>query len=176
MRARRVAVATLGATIIVTAIARASTIQEFQIQGLKGDTPDTWQTETPTSPLRDAQMSLPGSGGPAELAIIFFGAGAGGDSEANIARWIRQMDPQTGQPVLEQFTVGSFSVKFIDVSGTLKPSSMTVEPKTPRPHSRLFGAIVEGSSGRWFFKATGPADTMQEQRDAFLTFLKSLHK
>ena len=175
MTARRMTVATLAATIALATVAHAEG-HPFQLEGLKGETPDIWQTETPTSPLRDVQMSLPGTGGPAELAVFYFGAGTGGDAEANITRWIHQMDPQTDPPLREQFQFNNVTVKFVDVSGTLKASAMTVEPKTPRPNSRLFGAVVEGSGGPWFFKVTGPAATMEEQREAFLTFLMSLHR
>ena len=36
---------------------------------------------------------------------------------------------------------------WIDVSGTLKPSSMGMGPSTDQPNSRLFGAVVEGPGG-----------------------------
>jgi hypothetical protein len=38
----------------------------------------------------------------------------------------------------------------------------------------LLGAIAEGPDANWFFKFTGPEDTVEQQRDAFLGMIRSL--
>jgi len=47
-------------------------------------------------------------------------------------------------------------------------------PASDQPGQRLFGAVIEGPGGPWFFKGTGPEATMDGNREAFLTMLKSV--
>src|SRR5947209_10040279 len=144
--------------------------------GLGFDLPKGWTAETPKSNLRLAQATIPGPAGAGDLAIFYFGAGQGGGVDANIQRWIDQMEAASGAPKPERGTLESHGLKgtWVDVHGTLKPSSMGMGPANPVPDARLFGAVVEGSGGPWFIKATGPDKTLAPQRDAFFSLLKSV--
>jgi hypothetical protein len=137
------------------------------------DLPSGWQSQTPSSSMRVAQAVIPGPGGPGDLAVFHFGVGGGGGVEANIERWIGQMET-ADNPAPETFDANGYRVTMIDVRGTLKPSSMGMGPATAQPDSRLLGAVVEGPGGPWFFKATGPEATLGPQRDAFLAMLKGV--
>jgi hypothetical protein len=137
--------------------------------------PSGWQSQPPTSSMRIAQAVIPGPGGPGELAVFFFGAGTGGSADANIQRWIDQME-SAEQPKPQTFETNGYKVTWIDVHGTLKPSGMGMGPSTPQPNSRLLGAVVEGPGGPWFFKATGPDATLSAEHDAYLAMLKSVRK
>jgi len=137
------------------------------------DLPAGWQSQPPSSSMRVAQAVIPGSGGSGDLAVFYFGPGGGGTVEANIERWIGQME-SPGTPKPETFEANGYRVTWIEVRGTLKPSSMGTGPTTAQPDSRLLGAVVEGPGGPWFFKATGPEATMGPQRDAFVAMLKSV--
>lgn len=139
------------------------------------DLPADWEAETPSSRMRLAQASIPGPGGPGQLAVFFFGPGGGGGVEANIERWIGQVQP-TGEPRRENFEANGLTVHWVEVEGTLLPSNMGTGPTEPQPDSNLFGAVVEGPGGPWFFKATGPAATLEAQRGAFLEMLRSLRQ
>ncbi len=149
--------------------------QVAQEGSIQFDIPGNWQQQPPSSPMRMAQATIPGSGGPADLAVFFFGPGGGGGVEANIQRWVDQMAPAPGSnPQPETFDVNGFRVTWIDVSGTLLPSNMGTGPATEQPNSRLYGAVVEGPGGPWFFKATGPEATMSAERENFLKMLRSV--
>ena len=125
--------------------------------------------------MRIAEASIPGPGGAAELAVFYFGAGQGGGVDANIQRWIGQIEPAQGTtPAREQFQANGLTVTWVDVAGTLKPSSMGMGPSEAQPSSRLLGAVVEGPGGPWFFKATGPDATLGAQRPNFLSMLHHL--
>lgn len=134
--------------------------------------PEGWVAETPSSRMRLAQARIPGPAGPGELTVFYFGPGGGGGLEANLQRWIGQVEPDA-EPTRESFTLGTWKVTWVEAVGTLKPSTMGTGPTEPQPGSRLFGAVVEGEGGPWFFKATGPAATLDAERDAFLALLKS---
>jgi len=134
--------------------------------------PASWTPQQPTSQMRLAQAAIPGPAGAGELAVFYFGPGGGGGLEANLQRWINQVEPDQ-EPTRDSFTLGTWKVTWVEVVGTLKPSNMGTGPDKPLPGSRLLGAVVEGEGGPWFFKATGPAETLAAQRDAFLDMLKS---
>ncbi|HEX3126344.1 MAG TPA: hypothetical protein VH394_03350 [Thermoanaerobaculia bacterium] len=137
--------------------------------------PASWQNEQPANNMRVAQATIPGPGGPGNLVVFYFGPGGGGGVEANIQRWIEQMEVPAGtSPQPETFETNGYKVTWIDVPGTLKPSNMGTGPTTEQPDSRLLGAVVEGPGGPWFFKATGPDSTISAERDNFLTMLKSV--
>lgn len=144
-----------------------------QSPGITYDLPSGWSRVSPASSMRLDQAQIAGPGGDGELAVFFFGSGGGGGVEDNLARWADQME-SSAPPKRENFEVNGFKVSWIDVSGTLQPSSMGMGPSTPQPDSRMYAAVVEGEGGPWFFKATGPAATMDPQRDAFVAMLKSI--
>jgi hypothetical protein len=80
------------------------------------------------------------------------------------------------KPTPETFETNGYKVTWVDVKGTLKPSGMGMGPSTPISNARLYGAVVEGPGGPWFFKAQGPDSTLAPQRDAFVALLKSVRK
>jgi hypothetical protein len=137
------------------------------------DVPAGWQSQPPSSNMRVAQAVIPGPGGSGEFAVFYFGPGGGGPVEANLERWAGQME-SADQPQPEIFETNGYKVTWIDVGGTLKASTMGPGPSTAQANARLFGAVVEGPGGPWFFKATGPEATMEAARDAFVAMLKSV--
>jgi hypothetical protein len=141
--------------------------------GASFDLPAGWSSEAPSSSMRLAQAVVPGSQGPASLAVFYFGAGGGGGVEANLERWIGQMELEPGKtPERDTFTVGNFRVTWVLALGTLKGGTMG-GPADATPGAALLGAVVEGDQGPWFFKLTGPSKTISEQREAFLGLLRS---
>lgn len=148
----------------------AGTKLDFQL-------PAGWVSEAPSSSMRLAQASIPGPGGPGEMGVFYFGPGHGGGVEDNLSRWVGQMEAGAGTAKPERGTLeaNGLKISWIDVHGTLKPSSMGMGPSTPVADARLFGAVVEGTGGPWFFKVTGPDKTLGPQREPFFTMLKGLH-
>ncbi|HEY0510776.1 MAG TPA: hypothetical protein VGH73_02655 [Thermoanaerobaculia bacterium] len=139
------------------------------------DIPAAWQKEPPSSDMRVAQAKIPGPGGIADFAVFYFGPGGGGPVDANIDRWVGQMEG-AAKPKPEVFETNGYKVTWVDVAGTMKASQMGMGPKTAVANARLLGAVVEGPGGPWFFKAQGPDATLAPQRDAFVAMLKSVKK
>lgn len=141
--------------------------------GLAFELPAAWESQPPENPMRLAQAVIPGDGGPGQLAVFHF-QGGGGGVDANLERWVNQVEVAPGQaPERAVFEAGDLRVTWVEVAGTLKPSGFGMGPSAPQPDSRLFGAVIEGPGGPWFFKATGPDATLAAQRDAFLGMLES---
>src|SRR5262245_30928276 len=62
---------------------------------------DGWVSERPTSSMRVSQYQLPAAAGDSEgasLVVYYFGAGQGGSVDANLERWIGQMQSPDGRP------------------------------------------------------------------------------
>ncbi|HSN55836.1 MAG TPA: hypothetical protein VLT32_14275, partial [Candidatus Sulfomarinibacteraceae bacterium] len=57
---------------------------------------------------------------------------------------------------------------------TLLPSGMGAGPTEPIPGSRLLGAVIDGPGGPWFFKLTGPAETVAAAAADFESMLRSV--
>ncbi len=145
--------------------------------GLTFELPSSWQSETPSSGMRFAQATIPGSAGPGQLTAFFFGPGGGGGVEENLQRWIAQVELEPGQEAArESFEQGDLRVSWVDLSGTLKASQIGSFPATDQPGYRLFAAVIEGGGGPWFFRAVAPAATLAEQRAAFEGMLKSARR
>ena len=141
--------------------------------GITFDLPAGWTPEVPSSGMRAAQVAVPGSGGPGQMVLFYFGAGQGGGVEQNLQRWIGQMVPDS-EPVRDAFGTDGFQVTWLDLSGTLRASQIGSFPSTDMPDYRMLAAVVEGQNGPWFFRAVGPKATMAEQRDAFEGMIRSV--
>lgn len=148
---------------------------ELVVPGARFDQPSGWSFRQPSSSMRLAEAEIPGDGGAALLTAFFFGAGGGGGIEANLLRWAGQIEADAGvDPVRESFEVGGYTVSTISVEGTLQPSRMGGGPSEPAPGSKLVGAVVEGPGGPWFFKMTGPIETVARAEPAFDAMLRSV--
>jgi hypothetical protein len=154
---------------IATKVGNA-TPTEMPRAGLVYQLPAGWQRTPPSSSMRLDQAKVPGTAGEGDLAVFFFGPGGGGGVEDNLQRWASQVEG--GEPERASFEANGLKISIIDVGGTLKPSSMGMGPTTDQPNSRLIAAVVEGPGGPWFFKFTGPRDTVSAEREKFVGMLR----
>jgi len=148
--------------------------QRIEALGLVLDMPADWVSETPSSSMRIVQASIPGSGDAGQFTVFHFGEGGGGGVEPNLQRWIGQMERDTSaEPERRVVEAGGYRSTWIDVTGTLKASTIGSFPATDQPGYEMFGAVIEGPGGPWFLRAVGPRETMAPHRDAFIGMLKS---
>jgi hypothetical protein len=154
--------------------------------GLAFQVPESWEGTPPSSQMRAAQFTLPAAEGSdhPELTVYFFGHGQGGTTQANIERWIGQMTQPGGKSAEakakeETRQVGEFKVTTVRVNGTYAAGSsmMPGMGKTEdKPDYALWGAVVEGEGGPWFFKATGPEGAMKQAEPGFVALVSSLKR
>jgi hypothetical protein len=118
--------------------------------------------------------ALPGDTEDGEMAVFYF-RGEGGETEANIQRWIGQFpEAKPDDAKRSQRTVGGLKQTIVELEGTYSsgmPGSSV--PNTPKLQYRLIGAVVETSLGPYFFKLTGPKKTVDAARGAFFSMLDS---
>jgi hypothetical protein len=149
---------------------------------LKQSAPADWVQEKTTSTMRVAQFKTPKVNGDEEdayLVLYYFGEGQGGDTTANIERWVGQMRQPDGKLSVEKaksetLKINGLQVTTVDVSGTYvaetAPGSGTFHNK---PNFRLRAAIVETPRGSYYVKYVGPEKTMAHWEESYLKYLKS---
>jgi hypothetical protein len=148
---------------------------------LKWTPPSSWKKEKPSSGMRRAQYRIPGPGGDAECVVFYFGPGQGGDTKANVARWTEQFRKPDGKPASDslktrEIKVGGIPVTMVEVAGTYVGGMGGTPAAGEHPNYMLLGAIADGPDAKWFFRATGPRATLEPQRAAFDTMIKSLKR
>jgi hypothetical protein len=107
------------------------------------------------------------------MAVFHFGAGAGGGVQANLDRWVGQVEGDA-EPERGSFESGPYRISWVTVPGTYDPGTMGMGPSEPQPGWRLLAAVVEGAGGPWFFKLTGPDATVAAAREDFFALLRSV--
>jgi len=148
--------------------------------GLSFTAPDGWRQAPASSSMRVAEFTLPRAAGDAEDAqlIVYYFGGSGGSVDANITRWIAQMQQPDGKPIVDakrvSRTVNGLSVTLVDVAGTyVAETAPGASARHNKPHFRLRAGVVDTPNGPYFIKLTGPQATVTAQKDAFVKFVES---
>ena len=145
--------------------------------------PDGWVMAQPTSKMRVAQFKLPKADGDnedAELVLYYFGANQGGTAEANIERWISQIQQSDAgaskdKAKTDALTVNGMKISTVDVSGRYTAEMAPGSGKFyDNANYRLRGAVIETPKGNYFLKLVGPAKTVGRWEQSFTDYLKSL--
>jgi hypothetical protein len=146
----------------------ASAEDTLKVADLTFKTAAPWKVVPTSSPMRagTVQLSVDGAEKPLEAVFYYFGAGQGGDTEANIARWLGQFE---GTPTSkrEELTAGDKKVALVIADGTYLDGPPFGGTKTPRPDYTLLGAIVPAGDANVFIKLTGPKADVAKAMDAF---------
>ncbi|RPI28730.1 MAG: hypothetical protein EHM61_04130 [Acidobacteria bacterium] len=145
--------------------------------------PAEWVPETPSSRMRRAQYRLPRTGSDAEDAemVVFYFPGQGGSVQRNIDRWIGMFTRADGTSASEaaktdKKTVNGLEVTTVDVEGVYTNTGMgpMSGAAAPKPNYRMLAAIVETPGGPWFFKLTGPKETVGKWKPSFDQFVQTI--
>jgi hypothetical protein len=159
---------------VFLAAAHAEDSGKFTVGAYNFTRPADWKTVEPTSPMRKAQLQIPGKDGgkPAEITFFFFGEGNGGGVEPNVQRWFGQFTANPDANKVEKQEFNGVKVTLVSTDGTLKASPMA-GIAAEQPNAALLGAILEHPEGAVFVKMTGPAPLVKGSREQFLALIKS---
>jgi hypothetical protein len=170
------------AVLAVTAtLVRADAPAKFEVGSFKFSRPSAWEwIEVPEGMkmMRKAVLNIPAKDGgkPAEVIFYHFGAGQGGDVQANVSRWVGQFSEKTSPEKIETKDLAGTKVTFVTVAGTYQ-SGMPMGPKTPMSGYALVGAILEDNEGgSVFVKCTGPETLVKDASAAFNEFIARAKK
>lgn len=146
---------------------------KLAVAGLNFAFPGAWTSVPPSSPMRAGTLQIPAEGAekPLEAVFYYFGGGQGGDTKANIDRWLGQF-ASPPESKTEELDANGTKVTVVTATGTYNDGAM-FGPKTPKDNYTLLGAIVPGSDAPVFIKLTGPKDAVAKIADAFKSLAKS---
>ncbi len=117
--------------------------------------------ETPLGGFRKGSYTRSSDAGEVQFAISSFPGSVGG-TRANINRWRGQLnlEPMTEGDSLPSESLGQFSFVVIEID-------------SPEGQS-ILAAILEQKKETWFFKMMGSSGAVKEQKESFLSLLKSV--
>jgi len=155
-------------------ISSASAAPGFAASGsaqpqLTWKTPEGW-TEVPPAEMRVASFKIQGQNGKqADVSVIPL-PGLPGSDEANVNRWRGQVglspvSPDELKKSAESVEAGGQPAQLYDIAGQNQGSGDA---------PRILGVIQHRTDAVWFFKMTGDADLAEQQKPAFVAFLKSV--
>ena len=126
-------------------------------------TPAGW-TEVPAAQMRVASFKVSDANGKQVDVSVIPLAGTAGTDDANVNRWRGQagLAPVSSdelQKAAEKIQAGGQPALLYDIAG---------------PTNRIIGVIQHRDDTAWFYKMTGDTDLVEQQKPAFIEFLKSL--
>ena len=151
-------------------------------ESLRYQAPPDWIEIATTSPQQLDHYGLPrtpGDSEDAELSVYYF-VDEAVTVEATLESWTKQMRQPDGRPPSEMasttsFDVADLSVTVLDVPGIY---SVEVQPNSGMHYYkrdfRLKAAVVETPEGPYFFKLTGPSQTVADSEVEFNALLANL--
>ena len=160
--------------LAIPAITRAEDPTTFPVGGLTFTRPADWKWIAVNSPMRKAQLQVPGAEAAkfADITFFHFGEGGAGGLEANAQRWLKQFSGKAGAEKIEPQEIGGVKVTLVSTEGTFSSGMPGGEAKAMENYA-LLGAMIENAGGLVFVKMTGPTETVKAAREKFLEFLKT---
>jgi hypothetical protein len=130
--------------------------------------PDGWEKKAPTA-MRVASFGVSQDGKQADVSVIPL-AGMAGADPANVNRWRGQvglaaLPDMDVANLAEKVSVGDQPADLYDLAGTAPGGG---------EGQRILGVILHRDDTAWFFKMTGEAGLVEQQKPAFIAFLKSV--
>ncbi|MFL6588981.1 MAG: hypothetical protein ACJ8M4_02280 [Chthoniobacterales bacterium] len=129
---------------------------------IKWEVPPGW-SPAPASAMRHASFSAEKNGEKADISVVTF-PGEGGSDVDNVNRWRQQI----GLPAIEANALksmitparaGDVPLDMVDMTGAT---------------ARVLAAWTRQGGRAWFFKMTGPATLIEQEKPNFLAFVQSV--
>lgn len=150
----------------------AAKTKKVEAGGITLTVPEGWKQKPQVREPRVAELAVPPSGDdkePGEYAVFFFGKGGAGGVQANVERWVNQIEAEgrkvkivTGESTLGKYTL-------VDLTGTYNKSigPPIAGNKKRLPGWRVINVFVESESGPYFLKFDGPEKTIAAVENDF---------
>ncbi len=131
-------------------------LKEHVIQDIKLKLPESWKSQAPENKLRLAQFVAPNVEGEKEETTLVVSSFAGGDSKANMSRWVGEFQGDTkAETKLGESAIGPYEVT--DLIGTHVGPSFR-RRTTPLADGRVVMFIVMPKEKPYYYlKLTGPS-------------------
>lgn len=166
-------ITTLIALISLTSVVRGEE-GKIEVNGLafKFDAP--WAEIQSTGMFRAGTLAAKVEGAEKPVEAVFYsfpGPGGGGDTEANVKRWLGQFQG-TPESKREELDAGDKKITLVTATGTYNDGP-PMGAKTPRENYTLLAAIVPAGESNIFVKLTGPKDAVAKLAEGFKKMILS---
>ena len=143
----------------------AAKTKKVEVKDITLSVPEGWKQKPVSGQMRVGEFEVPPTGDdkePGEYAVFFFGKGGAGGLQANIDRWVGQIEPEgrkvrivSGESALGKYTL-------VDLAGTYNKSigPPIAGNKKKLPGWRVINVFVETEAGPYFLKLDGPQKTI----------------
>jgi hypothetical protein len=183
MRKIALAVAAIIAASLVGRAAAGDKATVVELDGLKSTTPAAWKPNSKLSKFRVNQFAIPkvdGDKEDGELVVFFFGKGGGGGTADNVKHWKGMFAAPAGKTIdeltkVDMFKVGNVDITYVTISGTYLSKFPPFAPNAkviPKENYRFIGVIFDSQNGPYFMRLTGPARTVDANKEGFDKWLK----
>lgn len=147
---------------VATSAANAELPANADKPQIKWDVPQGWSSVA-ASAMRYASFAAEQNGEKADISVVTF-AGDGGSDADNVNRWRQQI----GLPAME---TGALSSVIASVqAGQINFSTIDMTGAT----ARVVAGWARHDGRVWFFKLTGPASVVEQEKPKFVKFLESV--
>ncbi len=164
------------AVLLAAGLAGWAVSADLEIDGKKAKLPTGWKEEAPTNQMRLAQFKITKADGDPEDAELIIFKGLGGSAQANIDRWKKTFAAGDKAKVTE-FEAGGGKGQLLDVAGTYQFKARPFDPNGKTEEKKAYAMVAlhwEGPQNVYHFRMTGPAKTVEKNRQIFIEWLKSL--
>ena len=162
--------------VVADTTAESQTAAEPKPEGglaLRYEAPQGW-TDRGASGMRLASLAIGEPSDGHEVTVI----PAAGTLEANVSRWIGQLDSNAAEATLAERTKAALeAAETVDVDGTKATIVLLAsgaEPAGTDDQAILGAAIPLDDTASLFVKFKGPAEVARRERDNFVRFVSSI--
>ncbi|WP_395737884.1 hypothetical protein [Prosthecobacter sp.] len=148
------------ALISLTSVVRGEE-GKLTVNGLTFKFASPWAEVQSTGMFRAGTLAAKVEGAEKPVETVFYsfpGAGGGGDTEANVKRWLGQFNG-TPESKREELDAGGTKITLVTATGTYNDGP-PMGAKTPRENYTLMAAIVPAGESNIFVKLTGPKEAV----------------
>jgi hypothetical protein len=136
---------------------------------LKYTVPVGWKEVPSQKAFRVASFEVEADGKRAEVSVSPL-SGAAGGTLANVNRWRDQI----GLPPIDSAKLRD-QLRELEVADAPASLIELIGPESAGDNRQsILGVMLERGSQTWFFKMTGPADLVAQQRSTFEEFVRSI--
>jgi hypothetical protein len=143
------------------------------LKRLEWDDPKQWKRIPPSSSMRVASYQIPPVPGDKEIAELNVFV-LGGDVDSNVQRWIDEFsgfDPKT--LARSDRVVNDMSESVVEIPKGKFDGGMS-DGSASDNFGLLGGIVTTPENAKYFFKLTGPSETVKAAREAFYGLLDSV--
>jgi len=141
---------------------------KLEVNGLTFKFASPWGEIQSTGMFRAGTLAAKVEGAEKPVEAVFYsfpGAGGGGDTEANVKRWLGQF-AGTPESKREELDAAGTKITLVTATGTYNDGP-PMGAKTPRENYTLIAAIVPSGESNIFVKLTGPKDAIAKLSEDF---------